>query len=523
MAYSPPGPGKTAPRLLADLLVFDPLKASSQTTNILTSHCSQITHPPITQRADACRHDYSTKIHQSSLPPPDSRPDEKTFYKIATTCKRCRIHLDVSINYTHSTDCCPNAVYPLHHFQRLQSQDQLHQSYLRYAWQCSSPTCRAFLTVTYKPPRISSEYINLLTNTALLKQRYTDIVEDDPHREGIKQATPVDTLSRLRKYIKDALNPAHSKRIFPANNKRFMEAFGLHGRDCSILLKELGFKYDEHDVTWTLPDAPTVDVRRINDPSHPALDLQDVEMELFALVDKLARDMNLPNPAATETWPSANQELQRVLAAQGYDHYRGPRYTVLGDDHDARYASLGALKDFSNDLILFCYERQILCDPDERNYYVECLQEIGSWRTSDEITMKTKIAESEGLYSKRDLAEAYNAFHLPYGGGGADDERILNLFQAQSSDLGQEAGTRARDMLYRLGMARQSRLLINAASQTIETVEEALAWLGNGVDKDTADDMILTVFTLRVGCLLYATVLPLTYAYRRMVIPRRKR
>lgn len=42
-------------------------------------------------------------------------------------------------------------------------------------------------------------------------------------------------------------------------------------------------------------------------------------------------------------------------------------------------------------------------------------------------------------------------------------------------------------------------MLINAAQQLIETVDEALAWLGSGVDKDTPDDMLLSVFTLKVS------------------------
>jgi hypothetical protein len=51
-------------------------------------------------------------------------------------------------------------------------------------------------------------------------------------------------LTRLRKYIRDALNTEHDKRVFPANNKRFMEAYGVHGQDCRDLLERLGFEFD---------------------------------------------------------------------------------------------------------------------------------------------------------------------------------------------------------------------------------------------------------------------------------------
>jgi ubiquitin carboxyl-terminal hydrolase 25/28 len=85
--------------------------------------------------------------------------------------------------------------------------------------------------------------IQLLRNPELLKRRYDALLQDDPERDGIKLATPMDALSRLRRYIKDSLLPQHSKRQIPANNKRFQEAYGVNGEDCGELLERLGFKY----------------------------------------------------------------------------------------------------------------------------------------------------------------------------------------------------------------------------------------------------------------------------------------
>lgn len=82
-----------------------------------------------------------------------------------------------------------------------------------------------------------------LTDTERLKRAYESMLASQPNREGLKQATPIDVLSRLRKYVKDSLNPEHSRRSFPADNKRFGEAFGVYGRDCSTLLTRLGFRY----------------------------------------------------------------------------------------------------------------------------------------------------------------------------------------------------------------------------------------------------------------------------------------
>ena len=53
----------------------------------------------------------------------------------------------------------------------------------------------------------------------------------------------MEALARTRRYLQDALNPAHARRSLPANQKRFIEVFGLYGRDCSELLQKMGFFY----------------------------------------------------------------------------------------------------------------------------------------------------------------------------------------------------------------------------------------------------------------------------------------
>lgn len=107
--------------------------------------------------------------------------------------------------------------------------------------------------------------------------------------------------------------------------------------------------------------------------------------------------------------------------------------------------------------------------------------------------------ESKGLVSRRDLSEAYKYFGLPPDGGQADDDRILNIFQAQHADLGVQGQEQAREMLGRIGKQRGSKKLTNAAQQTIETLEEAYAWLGSGLDASTDDAFVVTVFTIRVS------------------------
>jgi ubiquitin carboxyl-terminal hydrolase 25/28 len=327
------GPGKTTPKLLADFLQFDPQKNTG--SNILTTH-----PPPVGEgqapapHRDACKHEYTFKSSQSVTPPLDTRPDASSQYKLAVVCKKCRLHVDIQVNYQQATSPCPTSENQLHHFQRADGLDDNGHAHIRYGWQCSSAACQAILTTTFKLPKISAPEKNLLTDTSKLKSRFEAVMADDPEREGIRQASPVDALTRLRKYIKDALNPEHDKRVFPGNNKRFMEAYGVQGRDCRELLQRLGFQYNvravvectddrvtdrtqDQEMNWALPNPPTIEGRLGADGSSLREQLEDVEMELVALAWRTAAEMNVVNPVAGEGWHSAQRDLERILGTQG--------------------------------------------------------------------------------------------------------------------------------------------------------------------------------------------------------------
>ena len=330
-------PGKTAPKLLQDFLAFDPLKTQAG-FNLLIDHPTPVGEgqrhgSPI----GSCKHDYTTKATQSVVPPFDLRPGPTTKFKLAAVCKKCRIHTDVKLDYAQSTVPCPSSAYPLHHFQCLEpAGEDFTANRIRYGWQCSAPQCRATLQICFRMARLTDKEKDSLTNTEQLKRRLEGIIQEDPTREGLKQATPMDALSRLRRYIKDSLNPAHNKRTLPANNKRFMEAFGHFGQDCRALLERLGFEYAvnlldanadigedslltsaQGTLAWTLPNPPLLVNRLDADGSSQRELLEDVEAELLAWMCRISSETGLVNTAAAEGWPSANIAIERTLAAQG--------------------------------------------------------------------------------------------------------------------------------------------------------------------------------------------------------------
>ena len=179
------GPGKTAPKLFQDFLLFDPLKGHS-TVNYLTDFSPPVGDGvQIAPVVGSCKHEYRIKIEQSVLPPLDLRPDGSTEYKSAVVCKRCRIHADVHMAFTHASNSCPNSDHPLHHFQRAPGDDSQTPSRIVYGWQCSSPVCSAQLRLAFRLSRISGAERDLLTNTEHLKRRYEAVLVKTPGRDNV--------------------------------------------------------------------------------------------------------------------------------------------------------------------------------------------------------------------------------------------------------------------------------------------------------------------------------------------------
>lgn len=109
------------------------------------------------------------------------------------------------------------------------------------------------------------------------------------------------------------------------------------------------------------------------------------------------------------------------------------------------------------------------------------------------------MVESEGVVSRRDLSAAYRYFAKDPGFPSADDDRIINMFHVQQSDQGPAGQDEGREMLARIGRARKSQMLLNAAQQSLETPEDAYAWLGQDIGPRSDDAFVTTAYAIRVS------------------------
>ena len=173
------------------------------------------------------------------------------------------------------------------------------------------------------------------------------------------------------------------------------------------------------------------------------------------------------------------------------DYLRASRIVNLEEQEQEHphYPGLGAVNDFTDDLVAFAYDRQRDCDPVNKPYYLECLQGIANGRHSAELQEKCVIAISMG---ENTLSEIYNAYKFlainPETKDG--DEYIIGVYQSriEAAPLQKEE---ARQSLFIIGQARKSERILSVANDKAMSVQEALDFLSVG--HDTPSDSIEAV------------------------------
>ncbi|KAF2500070.1 cysteine proteinase [Lophium mytilinum] len=507
-------PGKTAPKLLQDLLSYDPRYEERAGRNLLTDppphhDPSQPPQRAVPQRN--CRHVFMIKHDQSVLPVPGQDPDEKTVYNVASFCQRCLYHVDVTVDFRdHGVrkNPCPTTDCPLHHF--IYRPDgafdreilSMFNGPRLFRFQCSSYACPVELRIRMHPPRLTDDYIHLMTDKIELRRRLESAKQIDPDRQDHKMARPVDGLDFLTSYLNDALKPTKGKGRIPLLNRKFLVTFG---RNCDDMLRDLGFTSVMEDnggtteeFCWHLPKPPPSSDplaenslrNKIDDAVHelsvhisnrPQSEKQGVRNSVYA-----------PKPSVTE--------IERALGCLDYSKISLTRAQVQnakGQEDHPYYAGLGAVGDFSDALLLFAYSRQVGTDPVNSPYYFECLKDLAIGRKSSMLEEKVQMLASEGQTSRKEIAAAYAYFNIDTKHVSLlSDDVIIGTFKSRMQDMAVVHEEETRQMLRVIGYARGSPKILQEASNAIETYSQALAWLD--LSETMADEFVITMFTLKI-------------------------
>ena len=431
--------GKTAPRLLEDLHLYNPQRLPSSQYNVLTQLPPPFDGGILPRKAakGACRHIWALKPHQSSAHELAGSPKSQKLV-VAAICTDCRMHLNLQLAYPHTIEplSCPNPEAPLHHFIHVPNEFSgfvwRNDGASHEWWQalehfrCTSTTCQAELQVYARSPRLNAEWVELLTSDELISKRAQAAIATDPARfEGVASPNAIQVLGNLQTYLGNALN-GNDRKIM-ANNKKWMVTLG---DPCAGLLEYLGFRRSQDE--WNPPQVG--DVLQTPLESDLAMRVDDAFKEITVLLGAQSADMrHMGRVDSSMTF--ATKDFQKLLGCFEYATNPGVQRINLSDtDEHPFYAGLGAVRDFHDDLLKYAYDQQQLTDPESSPYYLQCLQGIAKGRDSESLFTKAAIEESSGRVSLDDIKSAYEAFSFEFPSPTLNAENIIGTFQSRIAD-----------------------------------------------------------------------------------------
>ncbi|KKZ64949.1 hypothetical protein EMCG_09145 [[Emmonsia] crescens] len=493
--------GKTTPRFIQDAIYYDPANPPNSSFNLLTEfpppfHDSDDYPELISPRA--CPHHYITKNNQTELPPKSFQAGLRTQYKVSAVCLICRYHLEIKIAHTTESSHCPSQ---LHHIvyshsdrQDLNPFREKGQRSETHYFRCSYSTCSAVISLNLLSPVLTPQWVDLLTNTQLLKARTDEALEAYPERlEGHSRPFPITVLTNLRTYIENALHDSQRSKSISMSNKRFVVCFGVDGQPCRELLEFLEFQ--QREDAWDPPRPDT----SYHVPYENALNifLDNVSNELSVLIYRRPAHEKDDQPPGTPPDPALSK-FNQLLGSSKYDRVYPHSLDNQGMERPPYYEDLGATDDMSADLIIEAYNRQVETDPRRGPYYLRCLRSIGEWRRNsdgEKIDNLVTLECSGSRYADDDIPRAYNYFQLDYRNRNLTDDDIIGSFFAHLRDTAND--TEVRRQLWRIGDSRGSEKIKAVAEERVSTVEQALVYLG--VDEDTSDDFIVSMYAAKVN------------------------
>lgn len=182
----------------------------------------------------------------------------------------------------------------------------------------------------------------------------------------------------------------------------------------------------------------------------------------------------------------------------GFNNYpKKSRNVDLTIEPHPHYASLGALDTFTDDLLIWAYDRQCECDPRNRPYYLDCLSGLANGRQSSDLQTRVVMATSAGEFGLQEIEDAYKFFVLDPNGSLTDDH-IIGTYKSriESAPLQREE---ARQCLRKIAKARDSDKIEAVANDKTMSTDEALEFLQ--VTADTASDGVIAMAEVMVSCL----------------------
>ncbi|TGZ80238.1 cysteine proteinase [Ascodesmis nigricans] len=482
MVLGPARPGRSAPRLLENVLEHDPSipgkQALSDDFSPLTAHVGH--KHTLHQITEIC----TLPLYAGS--PLNDR------YTIASICEECRLHVTLIVDCTPDPRSdrpprpCPTADNPLHFFTYCPSastpfygnDDRWEETRV---FRCVGDDCPVEVTVKTTSPYINERLRLLLMDKPTLRERQNEFIQKnkeqiDPSSKIHTDDLPGRALETMLSYLKNAKRG--DDRSIPRANKRYNTFLT---DECAELFERAGFQSNEQANEWIPPSLGQFE-------------------PLFWMYNETLL-LSVQNPKGFKSAPvkdgyvPAISAMKTILRCKEYESIR-PRLDLGGKDMTRYYAALGILPDFSDQLVIWAFKRQILCDVQSRPYLLESLENISHQRGTEVLQIEVATQRSQGAYTSGDAYEAARRLGIT-NLESAEEGLIIGLFKSRLADSPRQE-YQLREDLSIIGRYRNSTAILEVAQQTsFPTAKSACDWLT--VPEDTEDSMILSMYAARVA------------------------
>ena len=136
---------------------------------------------------------------------------------------------------------------------------------------------------------------------------------------------------------------------------------------------------------------------------------------------------------------------------------------LLNSYNSRYYATLGAVLDFHDDLLIYAYDQQVATDYKHVKYYLECLQSLQAGRGSETLQIKVDIEAANDRISFQDVKKAYRDLDIDPRAK-IDDDTIIGVFNSRVVDATKQEDEMRRALRI-LGVDRSSQKIQIIASQ----------------------------------------------------------
>ncbi|KAF8541938.1 hypothetical protein BDD12DRAFT_827425 [Trichophaea hybrida] len=484
--------GKTPPRLLADLQLYDP---ESKGLNVL---CEPPPYVDVENFAKSLplQHKHTLVLRPDWCIIPNSTTVETSRpWTVVSICEKCRMHIEVKVDSSEpsllESGPCPTKDNLLHHFRYEPSKSRPINSTCLEAhrterWKdvrvftCTASTCPTNVTITTRPPILKEEFVKLLMDKALIQQRINTYSE-----EKGASLSAYTVLKTLQKYLQNALRG--DQRKIPRGNERYKFTIS---DECREIFEMAHFKDVQDDDGTLLWEPPTLE--EINDKNSAIhRDLCDMLEETLSLMDQ---NRDYSQALVRQNIQRAEDSIKRVLRSN-YNPVTNWTIDLTKTEHPA-YAVLGVVADVNDAIILWAYDRQRECNPNGTPLYFEFLSVLATGRASDTLQIEVAKLRSQGAFTMKDLEEACKA--LGVSSSSTNEDLIIGIFRARLKDAPRQE-PQMREHLRVIGQAKNSAKIKQAAQKAFTDVKGAYSWLGVPDPETQEDQMVLSIYQIRIS------------------------